>query len=170
MRKNILLTLLVFPFLLAAEEITSPDGNMLLKFHVDNGVLKYELLYKNRQVVLPSSLGLELINWPSLMEGFQMERVQKSSFDETWQPVWGENKDIRNHYNEMAVTVSQPALKRQIIIRFRVYDEGIGFRYDFTPRWGIGTGIQYSNLSRSFMGDYFEVDGGVVLRRIQEAR
>ena len=133
MRKNILLTLLVFPFLLAAEEITSPDGNMLLKFHVDNGVLKYELLYKNRQVVLPSSLGLELINWPSLMEGFQMERVQKSSFDETWQPVWGENKDIRNHYNEMAITVSQPALKRQIIIRFRVYDEGIGFRYEL-PR------------------------------------
>ena len=84
MKKNILLALLVFPLLLCAEEITSPDGNVLLKCHVDNGVLKYELYYKSRQVIRPSSLGLEFINWPSLMDGFEFESAQKSSFDETW--------------------------------------------------------------------------------------
>ena len=91
----------------------------------------YELLYKDKTVIKPSKLGLELKDDPGLMNGFSITDVKNSTFDEIWEPVWGEEKQIRNHYNEMAVTLNQEAEDRYIVIRFRLFDDGLGFRYEF---------------------------------------
>ncbi len=115
-----------------AESITSPNGQLQLNFSVNSqGEPVYELFYKGKAVIKPSKLGLELKNDPGLMNGFTLADTQTSTFDETWEPVWGEVKQIRNHYNEMAVTLDQKAQDRNIIIRFRLFDDGLGFRYEF---------------------------------------
>ena len=115
-----------------AESITSPNGQLQLNFSVKSqGEPVYELFYKGKAVIKPSKLGLELKNDPGLMNGFTLADTQTSTFDETWEPVWGEVKQIRNHYNEMAVTLDQKAQDRNIIIRFRLFDDGLGFRYEF---------------------------------------
>ena len=115
-----------------AESITSPDGQLRLNFSVNpQGEPVYELSYKGKAVIKPSKLGLELKNDPGLMNGFTLAGTETSTFDETWEPVWGEVKQIRNHYNEMAVTLNQKAQDRNIIIRFRLFDDGLGFRYKF---------------------------------------
>lgn len=115
-----------------AESITSPNGQLQLNFSVNaQGEPVYELSYKGKPVINPSKLGLELKNDPGLMNGFTMADAKTSTFDETWEPVWGEVKQIRNHYNELAVTLNQKAQDRNIIIRFRLFDDGMGFRYEF---------------------------------------
>ena len=115
-----------------AESITSPDGQLKLNFSVNmQGEPVYELSYKGKEVIKPSKLGLELKNDPGLMNGFTLADIKTSTLDETWEPVWGEVKSIRNHYNEMAVTLNQKAQNRNIIIRFRLYNDGLGFRYEF---------------------------------------
>ena len=115
-----------------AEEITSPNGQLQLNFSVNaQGEPVYELSYKGKPVINPSKLGLELKNDPGLMNGFMLADAKTSTFDETWEPVWGEVKQIRNHYNELAVTLNQKAQDRNIIIRFRLFDDGLGFRYEF---------------------------------------
>ena len=115
-----------------AESITSPNGQLQLNFSVNSqGEPVYELFYKGKAVIKPSKLGLELKNDPGLMNGFTLADTQTSTFDETWEPVWCEVKQIRNHYNEMAVTLDQKAQDRNIIIRFRLFDDGLGFRYEF---------------------------------------
>jgi len=118
----------------AAEEIKSPNGGVALTFALQSdGVPTYRVSYKGRPVILPSKLGLELKNAPALMSGFAVSDSKTSSFDETWQPVWGEKKNIRNHYNELALTLTQAQTSRSILLRFRVFDDGVGFRYEF-PR------------------------------------
>ena len=115
-----------------AESITSPNGQLQLNFSVNaQGEPIYELSYKGKAVIKPSKLGLELKDAPGLMNGFTLANTQTSTFDETWEPVWGEVKQIRNHYNEMAVTLNQKAQDRNMIIRFRLFDGGLGFRYEF---------------------------------------
>lgn len=115
-----------------AENIGSPNGQLQLNFAVNlKGEPLYELFYKGKRVIKPSKLGLELKDDPGLMNDFTMTDVKTSSFDETWEPVWGEVKQIRNHYNEMAVTLHQKEQDRDIIIRFRLFDDGLGFRYEF---------------------------------------
>ena len=131
----------LLPLTAMAGNVKSPNGNIEVKFSVDNtGRPVYEMTYKGKAVVKPSHLGLELakdkhaskgMQETDLMDGFKIAKEETTSFDETWQPVWGETKDIRNHYNELAATLEQPATKRTMIIRFRVYDDGIGFRYEF---------------------------------------
>ena len=121
--------------------ITSPDGNLVLTFSLDGTRPQYELSYKGKAVILPSHVGLELardkhaskgMDEADLIDGFEVEQTTTSTFDETWQPVWGETRDIRNHYNELAVTLRQPKpYDRRIIIRFRLFDDGLGFRYEF---------------------------------------
>lgn len=140
-RMQSLLLALALPMAALAQEVASPNGNVRLKFSLaQGGVPTYEMSYKGRAVVKPSRLGLELakdkhatkgLRETSLMDGFKQTRTQTSTFDETWKPVWGEVAAIRNHYNEMAVTLDQPDTKRTMIIRFRVYDEGMGLRYEF---------------------------------------
>ena len=119
----------------ATEVLTSPDGRLQLSFDLTtDGTPTCKMDYNNKPVIATSRLGLELKNQKSLLDGFKMERVSRSSFDETWQPVWGEQSSIRNHYNEMAVCLSQPddnGHLREMIVRFRLYDDGVGFRYEW---------------------------------------
>ena len=158
--KNLLLILLALPMMAVAQTVKSPNGNVVLTFSLtDNGRPTYEMTYKGKAVVKPSHLGLELakdkhasmgMEESDLMEGFSIVDTRETSFDETWQPVWGETRDIRNRYNELAVTLdnkyeySKVTAKgenergrafferhRTVIIRFRVYDDGIGLRYEF---------------------------------------
>ena len=138
--RKILFALMLLPMLAMAQTVKSPNGNVSVKFSLDNGRPVYEMTYKNRAVIKPSYLGLELaktkhaskgMDETSLMDGFVIAKTNTSTFDETWKPVWGETATIRNHYNELAVTLNQPETKRNIIIRFRVYDDGMGLRYEF---------------------------------------
>ena len=119
-----------------ATQITSPSGLIALNAEVVDSVPVYSVTYKGKPVILPSKLGLELADGPDMMDGFCQTAVESSSFDETWQPGWGENKEIRNHYNELLVKMDQPRCYRKMNIRFRVYDDGIGFRYEF-PQDGV---------------------------------
>ena len=117
---------------LKAEKLTSPNGQLEMNFTLTpQGEPLYELTYKGKAVIKPSKLGLELKDAPSLMDGFKLVEQQQTTFDETWQPVWGEESNIRNHYNELLVTLRQEAHNRNIQIRFRLFDDGLGFRYEF---------------------------------------
>ena len=121
-------------FAFAAETVQSPDGNLSVTFDLNKeGTPTYSMNFKGKEVMKPSKLGLELKKGTSLMDGFKLEKTTRSTFDETWEPVWGETKTIRNHYNEMAVRLSQQAdgKTRYMIIRFRVYDDGMGLRYEW---------------------------------------
>ena len=136
-----LISLLLMNQVLTAQTISSPNGNVEMTFKIESkGIPTYSVNYKKKPVILPSRLGLELakdkhaskgFNETDLLEGFSVTNTQTSTFDETWEPVWGETSTIRNHYNELAVTLTQSKEKRNIIIRFRVYDDGVGFRYEF---------------------------------------
>ncbi|MBP3227762.1 MAG: glycoside hydrolase family 97 protein [Bacteroidaceae bacterium] len=149
-----LLFLILIPFFGVAQHLTSPDGRFALEFLLDaDGRPVYSLAMNGRPVVLQSKLGFELKSetaWRSpsdfrgaesssnasdeksdFMHGFAVAGISRSSFDETWQPVWGEESEIRNHYNEMAVTLVQQRTDRSLILRFRLFDDGLGFRYEF---------------------------------------
>ena len=116
-----------------AQEISSPDKNLSLKFEINNaGAPTYQLKYKKKDVIKTSKLGLETKDVPSFLTGFTVTKTEQSSADESWNPVWGEQKTIRNHYNELLVTLTQKAEKDRFIrIRFRLFDDGLGFRYEF---------------------------------------
>ncbi|AWM31623.1 glycoside hydrolase family 97 protein [Hymenobacter nivis] len=115
-----------------AEEIKSPNANLALTFSLQaGGVPTYSLTYKGRAVIKPSHLGLELKEGPALTNGFAVSEAKTTAFDQTWMPVWGETKTIRNHYNELTVTLTQAATKRVMVLHFRVFDDGLGFRYEF---------------------------------------
>ncbi|KAA6343728.1 Glucan 1 4-alpha-glucosidase [termite gut metagenome] len=138
----------------SAQDIKSPDGNISLFFSLlDGGTPTYALTYKGIEVIKPSKLGLELKCealsrkfddfspesnkvensdvQTSLYNGFEVTQTQSSVYDEIWHPVWGETQSIRNNYNEMAVTLNQPSTNRQMLIRFRLFNDGLGFRYEF---------------------------------------
>lgn len=153
MKKKILLLFLNMAVLTAlAQELKSPDGNLSMYFAIQNGGIPvYRLTYKNKEVIKPSKLGLELkaqefktdlgvegdmlqkaMNLhTSLYDKFSISGSEQSAFDETWQPVWGEVKEIRNHYNELSVTLNQNGTERSMVIRFRLFNEGLAFRYEF---------------------------------------
>lgn len=141
MKTTLLFSALLLPLSVAAQTVSSPNGAISVSFSLaDGGRPTYEMTYKGRPVVKPSHLGLELAKdkhatkgfaETSLMDGFTESHSEVSSFDETWKPVWGETATIRNHYNELLVSLSQDHTGRQMNIRFRVYDDGMGFRYEF---------------------------------------
>lgn len=135
MKQKIFNCLLVLSFLnLAnAQSLKSPDEHLTMTFELlHDGTPSYSLTYKNRAVINPSKLGLELKDDArSLLDGFTLIDTKTTSFDETWQPVWGEVSSIRNHYNELSVTLSQKETERLVIIRFRLFNDGLGFRYEF---------------------------------------
>jgi glucan 1,4-alpha-glucosidase len=116
-----------------AQELKSPNGEFTMKFSMQaGGVPSYSLVYKGKDVIKTSKLGLELKDdKKSLLDSFFITDTKTSTFDETWTPVWGETKSIRNHYNELAVTLDQKGTDRHMIIRFRLFDDGLGFRYEF---------------------------------------
>ena len=115
---------------LHAQQITSPDKNLVLTFGLSaKGEPTYALTYKNKPVIKTSKLGIDLKEGADMLDGFTVDKTALASFDETWSPVWGEEKTIRNHYNELLVTLSQKAEKgRYINIRFKLFNDGLGFR------------------------------------------
>ena len=145
---SLCLCALMMPLLLVAQQVKSPNGNVVVSFSlVDNGVPTYKVSYKGKPVIKQSSLGLELT--PSqndgikaedtnLMNRFKVSNTETSSFKEVWKPVWGETSSILNHYNEMAVSLTQEHPNRTIIIRFRVYNDGMGLRYEFPRQSNLG--------------------------------
>lgn len=135
-----LLPLLLLPLQTMAQTVMSPDGKVVVKFDLDNGKPMYNMTFNGKTVMKDSRLGLELaknkhaskgFEETDLMEGFVKADAQIHRFDETWKPVWGETATIRNHYNELVVTLRQPEEQRDMVIRFRVYDDGMGLRYEF---------------------------------------
>ena len=125
------------PVMSTAAEITSPGGTVALTADVADGRPFYTISYKGHTVIKPSTLGLQLADAPDLTDGFEVVSSSTSSFDETWQPVWGENRDIRNHYNELLLNLRQPSTDRLMNVRFRVYDDGLGLRYEFPQQPGL---------------------------------
>ena len=136
--KLLSLAALLLPVAMQAQTVKSPNGNVVVSFSLSpSGQPTYEMTYKGKTVVKPSHLGLELakdkhaskgLQETSLMDGFKETASKTTTFNETWKPVWGETSTIRNHYNELEVDLNQPSSSRNIIIRFRVYDEGMGLR------------------------------------------
>ena len=114
-----------------ASEVTSPNGEMKLTFTLRDSKPYYSVSFRGKPVIKPSRLGYELHNAESLLEGFTQTGEKTSTFDETWTPVWGENKTIRNHYKELLVNLIQEKTGRVMNLRFRVYNEGVGLRYEF---------------------------------------
>lgn len=141
-KKNLSLSVfLCISFIAGAQQkLISPDGNLEMTFQLNKeGCPVYELVYKQKPVIKQSKLGLELteqdgdksVAKTNMMNAFEIKDIQNSTFDETWKPVWGEEKEIRNHYNEMAITLDQPVNDRCMIVRFRLFNDGLGFRYEF---------------------------------------
>lgn len=116
-----------------AQELKSPNGEFIMSFSLlQDGTPTYALSYKNKPIIKSSKLGFELKNDKnSLLNGFVVTNSKTATFDETWKPVWGEVSQIRNHYNELAVTLNQKSTDRLVVIRFRLFDDGLGFRYEF---------------------------------------
>lgn len=138
-----------------AEKVSSPGGLITVDFQLIDGAPTYSVDYKEKTVINPSTLGLELKDARNLMDGFEMIKAETTTFDETWQPVWGEVKDIRNYYNEMLVALKQPSTDRYMNLRFRVYDEGVGFRYEFPQQQNLVYFVVKEEHSRFAMtGDH----------------
>ena len=181
MTKRILLLALLFCTLgiRAQEKLSSPDGNLELTVSLDTlGAPTYELSYKGKTVIAPSHLGLELKRedagkqtdfeynatqkedslldrLTNMYDGFKIVKTETSTFDETWQPVWGEESEIRNHYNELDVTLTQPKTGRTMILQFRLFDDGLGFRYDFPQQPGLKYFVIKEELTQFAMtGDH----------------
>jgi hypothetical protein len=116
----------------AAQSFRSPDGQFQLSFKlIESGIPTYQLSFNNTPVIRESRFAVEAKDVPSFINGFSVDAVDTSSFDETWEPVLGEVKQIRNHYNEMAVTLIQHQYNRRVVLRFRLFNDGLGFRYEF---------------------------------------
>lgn len=132
MKLKLIISALLFAALnVNADVITSPGGIVTVDFLIKDGIPTYKVDYKGIPVIKESRLGLELRDGNNLMDGFEQIHTTTKTFDETWQPVWGEVKEIRNHYNEYLAELKQGSTDRYMNIRFRVYDDGIGFRYEF---------------------------------------
>ena len=132
MRKIILLMSILAMHWAVAQQQTSPDGNVVLSFSLKaDGTPTYKMTYKGKPVINESTLGFTLKKDEPLTNHFKVVGDSKSTFKETWKPVWGEEKEILNHYNELLVQLKQDKTNRLMNIRFRVYNEGVGFRYEF---------------------------------------
>ncbi len=126
-----IILLLCIALTLSAQTLLSPNGQYKTNFQLRDGVPTYDLTYKGKDVIKTSKMGLELVEEKDLIHNFEVMDTKNSTFDETWKPVWGESSEIRNHYNEMAVTLRQKDTDRKMVIRFRMFDDGLGFRYEF---------------------------------------
>ncbi len=171
----------------AKEKQTSPNGKVAVEFDVINGIPLYNITYKGKDVIKPSRMGLELINDYSLIDNFKIKKTQKSNFDETWTPVWGESSTIRNNYRELAVQLEQQVpgkdkkeAKRYLTIRFRVYDDGVGFRYEFPEQDNLTyftVKEEYTEFAMTgdhtaywIPGDYDTQEYDYVISRLSEIR
>jgi hypothetical protein len=135
--------------------VPSPGASCQLKISLDEkGRLSYALTYKGKTVVQPSSLGFELNDAPSLHENFTIIKIDSTTFDETWKPVWGEVAAIRNHYKELKIQLQEKSnLQRQLNIIFRVFDEGMGFRYEFPMQKNLSHFVIANELTQFHLAD-----------------
>ena len=140
MKKLLLLIALSFVSLVFAQQLQSPDGKFVMNFSIQSGGFPtYQLNYKGKEIIKPSKLGFELKTKDApandarnfLNNNFTITGSETAKFDETWKPVWGETKTIRNHYNEILVHLKQNGTDRLVDVRFRLFDDGLGFRYEF---------------------------------------
>ncbi|MGZ9677151.1 glycoside hydrolase family 97 protein [Flavobacterium sp. GNP001] len=135
MKQFFFTTVVCFLFLgtIQAQQLQSPNGKLVMEFALQaNGTPSYQLNYKNKAVIKTSKLGLELKNdKKSLLNEFTVIDSKATTFNESWKPVWGEVATITNNYNELAVTLEQKETERKMIIRFRLFNDGLGFRYEF---------------------------------------
>ena len=156
MRRFLLLIVLLLAVATGfAFDCQSPGGKV--KLHVEltsSGQPQYSLTYKGKTVIKPSTLGYELIAADNLMDGFSVQTTQTSTFDETWQPVWGETKDIRNNYNELFVALKQDRTGRLMNLRFRVYDYGMGLRYEFPQQTNAYFLVKEEHTQFALTGDH----------------
>lgn len=121
-----------------AQTITSPDNNLTMQFSLNGGVPYYSLTYKGKEVIKTSKLGIEAKNIPSFTDGFAIAGTKQEAVNTTWQPVLGEEKTIHNNYNELEVTLVQPQHKnRTVKLRFRLFNDGLGFRYEWPKQDGL---------------------------------
>lgn len=149
-KTTLLMSLFLITLGLRAQELLSPSGKLKLQFSLDaSGAPTYSLSYKGQAVIKPSKLGLELTGntkkvefsgagegdreslSSSLYDQFEQTAQESKQVDERWNPVWGEESEIRNHYNELTVSLQQKTSKRKLVVRFRLFDQGLGFRYEF---------------------------------------
>ena len=156
MRKIILLMSVFAVHFVMAQQQTSPDGNVILSFSLKNdGTPSYKVSYKNKPVINESTLGFTLKKAEPLTNNFKVVDTKKSTFKETWKPVWGEESEILNHYNELLVSLEQNNTNRKMNIRFRVYNEGVGFRYEFPSQKELTYFVVEEELSQFAMtGDH----------------
>lgn len=177
--KHLSALLLLFAITISsmANKLTSPNGNFVMQFSLnDKGAPTYELSFKGKTVIKPSTLGLELkrendtktdFDWvdrrdlsaldtkTNFFDGFQIQNTATSSTNETWEPIWGEERYIQNHYNELFVTLYQPANDRTLGIRFRLFNDGLGFRYEFPQQKNLTYFVIKEELSQFAMaGDH----------------
>lgn len=130
--KSVFFILLFSAFLLFANEFKSPNGKISLQISTNGkGEFFYSLIFENKIVIKPSRLGLELVNQPNLMNGFEIDGISSKIYYEKWAPVWGEIDSIENHYNEVIVKLKQIKEDRYLILKFRIFNDGLGFRYEF---------------------------------------
>ena len=203
-RRFLILALIALALLpLQAQQLISPNGKFVMNFSLDaSGRPTYDLTFKGKTVIKPSKLGLELkqedpnnstdfgvmVNKPSeevirkadLMTGFSIVSTRTSTFDETWKPVWGEESSIRNHYNELEVTLNQPKNDRFIVLRFRLFDDGLGFRYEFPEQKNLTYFVVKEEHSQFAMtgdhtafwipGDYDTQEYETVISKLSEIR
>ena len=139
-----------------AQQQSSPDGSVMLSFSLkSDGTPSYKVTYKNKPVINESTLGFTLKKADPLTNNFKVVDTKKSTFKETWKPVWGEESEILNHYNELLVSLEQNNTNRKMNIRFRVYNEGVGFRYEFPSQKELTYFVVEEELSQFAMtGDH----------------
>ena len=156
MRKIIFLMSIFAAHLTMAQQQSSPDGSVMLSFSLkSDGTPSYKVTYKNKPVINESTLGFTLKKAEPLTNNFKVVDTKKSTFKETWKPVWGEESEILNHYNELLVSLEQNNTNRKMNIRFRVYNEGVGFRYEFPSQKELTYFVIEEELSQFAMaGDH----------------
>ena len=151
----LLMSIFAMPLAMAQQQ-SSPDGNVVLTFSLKaDGTPSYKVTYKNKAVINESTLGFTLKKAKPLTQNFKVVDTKKSTFKETWKPVWGEESEILNHYNELLVQLQQEKTHRKMNIRFRVYNEGVGFRYEFPSQKELTYFVIEEELSQFAMtGDH----------------
>lgn len=132
-------------------EISSPDGKTKVGFELRDGKPFYRVSYRNSILIRPSSMGFMLKNTIDLDSGFTIKNIEKSSFNETWQPLWGETSEIRNHYNEMTIDLEKQGIRMQVV--FRVFNDGVGFRYVFPGQDNLDKFIVMNELTEFNFGE-----------------